>query len=446
MTQQYDVITIGSGPVGNTIAPKCSSAGLNVALIESRKLGGTCPLRGCNPKKILVNAAKAIADSQNLLGKGIRSTGEIDWPELIRFKRTFTEPAPEKMAEKFKSLGVDIYHGQASFNGSNSILVGNENLTANYIVIGTGAKPRPLDIKGNEHVITSEQFFELEYLPDSIILIGGGYIAFEFAHIASRAGSKVTILEMTDSPLMNFDPDLVEMLIQSSEETGINIHTETQVRAVEKNGNDFTVQAAKHNYEETFHSKLVVHCAGRVPNIDDLSLDSANIQTSKGIQVNQYMQSVTNDQVYAAGDCVDTPFQLTPAASMEASVAAHNIIHGNFQTVNRFGVPSTVFTIPSLASVGYLEKDLAEQGIQYKKEFVDMSTKFTSKSVGIKHAGIKVLLDKDMNTILGAHLLGYHAEEVINIYAVAIRHNLSLQDLKIVPWIYPSASHDINYL
>jgi glutathione reductase (NADPH) len=193
MSQEYDVIALGSGSAGYAVASKCREAGCRVALVEARELGGTCPLRGCNPKKVLVGAAEIVARGKDLQGKGLQSASNINWRELIEFKRTLTEPMPKIIARNFEEDQIDIYKGPAHFLGNNRIEVEGQELSGRHIFIGTGSTPRTLDMPGAEHVITSEDFLELEHLPESVIFIGGGYVSFEFAHVAARAGARPVI-------------------------------------------------------------------------------------------------------------------------------------------------------------------------------------------------------------------------------------------------------------
>jgi glutathione reductase (NADPH) len=446
MTREFEVIVIGSGVAGGAIASQCRSAGLSVAVVESRDYGGTCPLRGCNPKKVLISAAEVIGRSLDMSNKGLRAKSEIDWPELMRFKRTFTEGVPERVEKWLDDSGIETLHGPARFVGKNTIQAGDAIFTGKYIAVCTGAVPQRLGIPGEKHVITSDQFLELEHLPPAITFVGGGYISFEFAHLTARAGSKAAIIQRAASPLKRFDQDLVQMLVKTSEEMGIDIRSNIPVRSVEKTGDIFVVRAGKDG-EYEFKSDLVVHGGGRVPDIENLWLKKAGVEASvRGIVVNDYMQSVSNPSVYAAGDATTTPLPLTPTASLEASAAAHNIIHGNTLKVDRTGIPSAVFTIPPLASVGMREEEAQARGIEYERKFEDTSRSFSSKIIGLKHSGIKVLIDKKSNAILGAHIFGHHAEEVINVFAMAIRLNLSVDHIKNVIWAYPCAVYDIKHL
>src|SRR5215469_1147065 len=192
---QFDLVAIGTGAAASAAAYKCRKAGWQVAVVDSQPFGGTCQLRGCDPKKVLVGAGVLIDAMRRMSSKGIKSDGaHIDWPKLMRFKRTFTDPAPQRTEDGFRKAGIKTFHGTASFTGPNTLQVGTDLLEAKHVLIATGAKPRRLNIPGEELLTTSDQFLELDSLPTRVVFIGGGYISFEFAHLSARAGSQVTIL------------------------------------------------------------------------------------------------------------------------------------------------------------------------------------------------------------------------------------------------------------
>ncbi|MGH9959443.1 MAG: dihydrolipoyl dehydrogenase family protein, partial [Pyrinomonadaceae bacterium] len=337
MERKFDLIVIGTGSAGSTAAYKCRKAGWEVAIIDARPFGGTCSLRGCDPKKVLVGAAELIDWNRRMLGKGISSHGvEIDWLGLMSFKRTFTDPVPENMERGYAKAGIAPFHGRTHFLDRKSVQVGDDTLNGRFVLIAAGAKPATLGIAGEEHLTTSDQFLELEESPKRIIFVGGGYISFEFAHIAARASAQVRILHRGVRPLKNFDADLVEQLVQATRELGVDVRLNTVVEGIERDGDHFAVKTSKENREQTFEADLVVHGAGRVPEIDDLDLDKASVKRQgRGVSVNEYLQSVSNASVYAAGDAAASGGPpLTPVASMEGHVAASNMLKGNHRKPN----------------------------------------------------------------------------------------------------------------
>ncbi len=444
MAKEYDVIVIGTGAAGTTVAYECNAAGSKVAVVDYRAYGGTCPLRGCDPKKVLVGAAEVVDRSQDLKGQGISKESEINWPELMKFKRTFTDPVPQSMEKGFSNAGIDTLHGHASFTGKNTIRVEDQALEGKHIVIATGAQPMKLDIPGEEYLMASEQFLEMSNMPESIVFVGGGYISFEFAHIAVRAGADVTILHRSASPIKKFDPDLVAMLIKTSEKLGIRVRLNVPVHSIEKKEGKFVVHTGEN---EAYESEIVVHGAGRVPELEGLDLEKGGVEVDrKGIIVNDYLQSISNPSVYVAGDANARGVALTPVATMEARTVIKNILEGNITKVDYTAIPSVVFTLPPLASVGMQEEEAEKQELNYEKHYKDTSSWYTSRRIGLKHSAFKVLIDKDKKRILGAHLLGHNAEEAINIFALAMKADLSIEVLKQMVWAYPTSSFDINYM
>lgn len=448
MTKKLDLIVIGTGSAASTVAYKCRSEGWEVAVIDSRPFGGTCALRGCDPKKVLVGAAELIDWNNRMQGKGISSGGiQINWSDLIRFKRTFTEPVPENREKAFTKAGISTFHGRARFADSNKIKVGDHTLTGRYVLIASGAKPARLNIPGEELLTTSDKFLELDVLPKNIIFVGGGYISFEFAHIAARAGANIKILHRSDRPLAGFDPDLVNRLVKASRQIGVAIQLNTAVEAVEKKGGQLVVHTSGQS-KEVFRADMVVHGAGRVPEIDDLDLKKANVKREiKGVSVNDYLQSVSNPIVFAAGDAAASGGPpLTPVASMEGHIVASNLLKGLHRKADYSGIPTVVYTVPPLASVGLQEETAKKQGLNFKTKHADTSGWYSSRRVNIESSGFKVLIENETDSILGAHMYGPHAEEIINIFGIAIRSGIDAEELKLMPYSYPTSSSDISYM
>ena len=449
MPQKFDLIAIGTGSAAATVASRCRAAGWNVAIVDSRPFGGTCALRGCDPKKVLVGAADVIDWVRRMEGKGI--TGDhtrIDWRQLMRFKRTFTEPVPKHREEGLAKAGIVALHGRAHFIGPTTIQVGEEILEGGHVVIATGQKPANMKIPGEAHVTTSEQFLELDELPRRIVFIGGGYIGFEFAHVAARAGSQVTILHRGARPLPRFDSDLVDQIVKATRELGVDIELGTEATALEKGPKGMVVRAASSGQKREFEADAVVHAAGRIPEIDDLNLDTARVEWSqRGVSVNEFLQSVSNPAVYAAGDAAasDGP-PLTPVAGYEGGIVAANLLNGNHQKANYVGIPTVAFTIPPLASVGLSEDRAHEEGLKFRVKKELTSSWYSSRRTGEMYSGYKTLVEEGTNRILGVHLLGTHVEEVINLFALAIRSGLLASDLKNMLYAYPTNGSNIPYM
>ena len=449
MEREYDVIVIGTGVAGSDVAWHCREAGMRIAITDHQTYGGTCALRGCVPKRVLAGAAEVVARVHDQQGRGIRGEVSIDWPQLLAFERSFTDPIPRRKEERFRRAGIHTCRGFARFAGPDRVAIGDDLFSARYIVIATGAHPRPLDVPGADLVTQSDDFFYLETLPERIVFIGGGYISFEFAHVAARAGAKATILQRSGRVLKGFDHDIVDRLVQASREVGIDVQMNMPLLSVEKTAAGLLVRAGREGEEETFEADMVVHGAGRVPAIEGLDLAAGGVETDRrGIRVNEYLQSVSNPAVYVAGDANPGGVQLTPVAVRDAHIVVDNILNGNARAADYWVVPSAVFTNPLIASVGLTEEAAKEKGIPYIVHAGDLSERFTNRGINQKHVGYKLLIASDSRRILGAHLIGHHVEEVINIFALAIKHGLTVDDLTLdaIPWAYPSNAYDIIHM
>jgi glutathione reductase (NADPH) len=445
MSTPYDLIIIGTGTAATVAANHVRTAGWRVAVIDFRPFGGTCALRGCDPKKVLVGGARAVDHAHRMQGKGVAGNVRIDWPELIAFKRSFTDPVPENQEHCYAEKGIDTYHGRAQFSGLRTVEVDGQLLEFRHVLIAAGAEPIQLDIPGEEYLVTSEGFLSLEELPRRVVLVGGGYIAAEFSHIAAHAGARVTILQRGKRMLKNFDPDVVDWLMEAFHTHGIEVRTQTNVEAIEKTAAGYSVCVSVNGKTECIETDLVVHAAGRAPALKALNLEAAGVETEKGkLRLNEYLQSSSNAAVYAAGDAAKMGPPLTPISSYDAKVVAANLLEGNRHKPDYRGVPSVVFTIPPVASVGLTESQAREQGYRFHVKKRKASDWFTARQAAEPTYGFKVLVEEEARRVLGAHLVGPHVDEVINLFALAIRHNLTAEDLKATLFAYPTGASDIS--
>jgi glutathione reductase (NADPH) len=437
----YDVLIIGSGAAGQTVASACAAAGRKVGVIDRQPFGGTCSLRGCVPKKVLFSAAETVARAQMLAGKGVSGPISLDWPTLAAYKRTYTDPVPERTKTWMRELGIDTLSGTAAFVAPDALTVDGARLTAPAIVIATGARPITLGIPGEEHVSTSTDFLELERMPTRVLFIGGGYISFEFAAIAQRAGADVTIVHRSAQVLEGFDPTLTALLVDRYRALGIEVLTDSAVEGVERLGDRLVVRAADRSLE----ADLVVHGAGRIPDLADLDLDAAGVAFGRrGVAVDRFMRSTTNPGVWALGDAADAGVPLTPVASAQGEVVAANILGGTVE-FEEGATPSVVFSDPPMATVG-VGVETTGTDDRLESTFFDMGDWFSQTRAGSGTAGAVLVIDTRSDTIVGAHLLGVDADEVINVFALAIRFGITLAQLRTVTWSYPTLSYEINYL
>lgn len=440
----HDVVIIGSGASGTTVAFEAQAAGLKVAIVEERSWGGTCVLRGCDPKKVLVGAAEARNFSTRLRGKGIKEAATISWKDLMAFKETFVEDVPESRLESFQEAGIETFFGPASFQNENTLQVGNDILSAKKIVIATGATPNTLKVEGQEHIQTSDDFLSLEKLPDSVVFIGGGYISFEFASIALAAGRDVHIIHHNSEPLKKFDPDFVAALVATLKEEGIHFHFDTDITKINKTGEKLHIEG-KNGF--SLETDLIIGATGRTPNIAHLALDKANIAyTKKGITVNEKLQIPNHAHIYACGDVAATKgAPLTPVVSMEAALVAKNIIGGD-EKIAYPAIPSVVFTSPKLASIGISMEEATANPEKYQIKNHDTTNWYTYRRTNEKIALAKIIEDRETGQIKGAHFLSEEADYMINYIAILMKANLTLADLQSVIFAYPSPASDLTAL
>lgn len=433
---------------GMNIANRCASKGLKVGITDELPYGGTCALRGCDPKKIMLAATELKHLASNLAVKNISDIPQISWKDAMKSKQGFVEIMPTKLEKGYEKNGIDTFHTSARFIIENQLKVGDEMIEATKIVIATGAKARKLDFPGGDLALTSTDFLNFENLPKSLIFIGGGYIAFEFAHMAARYGSMVTIIHRGERPLENFDPFIVAQITKATEELDIELILNTEVSKIGTSEAGYKVTANPDGIEKNWEAEVVINAAGRLPAIFDLDLDKGNVKfTQKGIVANEYLQSTSNPNVYVAGDAAATDGKpLTPVAVMEGHIVASNILKENSKKPDYSAIPTVVFTSPAMASVGLSEEEANQMGLDFIVKKNSIPNWFTAKRLNEKTYAFKTLIEKDSGKILGAHLTGPHAEEVINLFAMAIKGGLTSKDIKTMILTYPSASSDIVYM
>jgi glutathione reductase (NADPH) len=438
----YDLAIIGSGTAAQVASSRVRAAGWSVAIIDHLPFGGTCALRGCDPKKMLISGAEAIDMARRMRGRGVTGELGITWPELIAFKRTFTDLIPQKQEHRLAEQGIDAFHGKARFTGQTTIEVDGQSIQARHVLIATSARPVPLTFPGAEHLITSDRFLELDELPARIVMVGGGYIAAEFSHIAARAGASVTVLQRAERMLTRFEPEPVGWLMEKFSDIGVEVRTGTAVEGV---GSGFRVRARAGNQAVAIEADRVVHAAGRVPDLDALNLSAAGVAVENGrLVLNEFLQSVSNPAVYAAADAAAKGPPLTPVSSHDGKVVAANLLEGNRHRPDYRGVPSVTFTLPPIAAVGLGEAEAHAAGLKFRVNCQKVPDWYTARRVAETVYGFKTLIEEGSGRILGAHLVGPHADEVINIFGLAIRHALTAEDLKQTIFAYPTGASDIG--
>lgn len=442
--ERFDVIVIGTGVAGQTAASELAEAGKRVAVVDRREFGGTCALRGCEPKKVLFTVAEAAERAGAQAGNGVSGSSCVDWRSLVAFKRTFTDPVPARIEMWLDGTGAVPLHGPARFVSEDTVVVGDVRYTAEHFVVATGAAPRDLGIPGAELVTDSEGFMEAEALGDRVAFIGGGYISFEFAHIAAAAGAQAIILHRGARVLEGFDPDLADMLARAYASAGIEIRTGAAVAEVRSAREGLEIVCAN---GDVVACSMAVHGAGRVPDLKGLELEAGGIAYGpRGIETDTSMRSTTNPRVFATGDAAALGVPLTPVGISQARIAVANILAPGSAAFAPVVTPSVVFSYPPLASVGLTEQQAEEAGLDVEVRLSDMSGWASSRRVGLRVAGAKTIVERGSGRIVGAHLLGHGADETVNVFAAAITGGLTAADLKGTLWAYPTASSEIVYL
>ena len=447
-TTTLDVLILGGGNAGIGAAVPARAAGLSVAIVEGRDMGGTCPNRGCTPKKVLVAAAHALHEIEQARVHHITiDRPALDWAALIEREKDLIKDVPANLTRAMEKRGIEIVRGDAVFTGPNVVRVGNTAFEAKTIVIATGSKPRPLPIPGAGLMITSDDVLSDRTRPESIVFIGGGVIALEFGHVYARAGAKVTVLEVLPQLLPQADADAVARLVAESERIGIRILTGVKVNRIEKAPAALRVAFEKDGHEQLVEADRIVNGAGRVANVDTLDLAAGRIDHDRGrISLDPHLRSISNPAVYVCGDAVAASPQLSPIATYEGQIVGRNIVDGPRHTPDYASIPTAVYTVPALSSVGLTERAAREKGRKVKVRVNDMLGWFSARTYAETVAWSKIVIDEADDSILGAHFVGHSGEELVNIFGLAIAHRLTATQIRDKIYAYPTFSSDIKNL
>lgn len=450
---EYDVLIIGTGTAGQTAAALLAEADLSVAMADKREYGGTCALRGCQPKKYLVTPAHAALEGKGLTARGFQTAPELNWRLIQKSRNKFTSAIPEGTEKSLESMAVQTLHGECTFIDSQTVRCGVDEIKAKRFLIASGSEPVPLPFPGGEHALNSDDFLYLPELPENIVFIGGGYVSMEFAFVASAAGSKVTVIQRGNRVLDRFDPDLVDELCKGCTDLAMDVITGAEITSItvpDSGGYDVNLSSPR-----TVHADIVVGAIGRRPDIAGLGLDKAGVKYGrKGIETNGYMQSSVSS-IYAAGDSA-AGIMLAPVSDAEARIAARNIIMdlageiesgpaGKRPAVDFSLLPTVVFTYPQLAQFGINETEAVERGgIRINRGSGAGWPTYRRLNEG--HVRYKVMIEEKTGCILGAHILSPHAGELINLLALAAKTGISANEYREIPWAYPTYSSDIKYM
>jgi glutathione reductase (NADPH) len=446
--ETFDVVILGGGNAGIGVTGPVRRAGLSVAMIEARDLGGTCPNRGCTPKKILVAAGQALHDIDRAAIHHI-SVGKprLDWSALIDREKDMIKDIPGNLARAMARREVKVIEGRGAFVAPNAVRVGDRLLEAKHVVIATGSKPRPLSIPGAEHMITSDEMLSERERPVSVIFVGGGVISLEFGHVYARAGTNVTVLEMLPQLLPAMDADAVAKLEEESERIGIKVRTGVSLRRIEPVGSRFRVIFTHDGIEQAAEADRVVNGAGRIANVESLDLASGQVEHANGrIIIDQHLRSTSNPQVHVCGDVVPVSPQLSPIATYEGDIVGRNIVEGPTHVPDYAGLATSVYTVPALAAVGLTETAARQKGVAIDVHVNDMRDWFSARSYAETVAWSKVIVDRATDRILGAHFVGHAGQELVNIFGLAMKFGITAGQLRETVFAYPTFSADIKHM
>ena len=446
MSDQYDfdLFTIGAGSGGVRASRVAAAHGAKVAIAEEHRVGGTCVIRGCVPKKMLVYGAHFAEDLKDARNFGWKTENcEFDWAVLRDNALKDVDRLEGAYTDTLENHDVAIFHERAGISGPHEItLASGRKVTAKYILIATGARPRLPECEGAEHAITSNEAFHLDKLPERIIIAGGGYIANEFAGIFNEFGSKVTLVNRSDKLLRGYDPALVDRLLQISIMKGIEFKFNTKfeyIKPCEDGG--YFVKLTDCDEERV---DQVMFATGRVPNVEGLGLDKAGIEVGDNGEIKVDRFSNTNvDHIYAVGDVTDR-VQLTPVAIREGQAFADTVFGGHEPlAVDHSCIPSAVFSHPPIAAVGMTEgeaKNKLGSVKVYQSDFRPMKNVLAGRN---ERSLFKMVCDGESGEIVGIHMIAPEAAEMMQAAAIAVKAGLTKADFDSTTAIHPTMAEEL---
>ncbi len=439
--QHFELIVIGGGPGGYVAAIHAAQLGKQVALIERERVGGTCLNHGCIPTKTLYRTAEVLTEAVNASRYGVHTDNvSLDLVATRTRKQKVVDTLVGGVQSLLKSNGVTIVSGEAAFADANTIHVGDETYTADAFLIATGSKTAVLPVEGIDldGVLDSTSALQLNEIPKSLVLIGGGVIGVELAGIYRAFGTEVTIVEFLPSILSTLDGELAKFAAKRLRAQGVNILTGTKVTKITGLTGNFTVHVETTNGEQTLSCTHVLSCAGRVPNTDGLNLESAGVVFDrKGIKVDENYRTNVNS-IYAIGD-VTGRVMLAHVASDEGRVCVERMC-GKRTRVDYALVPSCVFAFPEIASIGKTEEQLKTENIDYAVSRFHFAGNGKALSLGEKDGFIKILAKSDLSEILGVHIAGPHASDLLAEAAMAVKSMLTVEETAHTMHAHPTLS------
>ncbi|MBO8229770.1 glutathione-disulfide reductase [Prochlorococcus marinus str. MU1404] len=448
MEFEFDLIVVGAGSGGLAAAKRAASYGAKVAIIEVNKIGGTCVIRGCVPKKLMVYAAKSKKNIDSSEGYGLKSEG-INFESKVLLKNIREEVARLSNLHRnsLNKLNITIFEGLGRFVTQNELEIicpktRNiiDKISSKKILISVGGKPKKLNIPGIDLAWTSDDIFELEKFPKSILIVGGGYIACEFASIFRNLGTEVTQLIRGQRLLNGFDEDLSSCLEESPTFTGINIISNNQLISIKRVNGD--LQSSLDSGDKIFTNNILI-ATGREPNLLPLNLDFLNLKMDGQFLDVDELNQTSNANIYAVGDIINRP-NLTPVAIEQGRVFSDNFFNDQKRKVNYENIPKAVFTIPEISTVGLSEERAkhvySEENIKvFKCKFTPMSNTFKENK---SKCMLKIVVNKLTDKVLGCHMFGETSSEIIQMVSIALNAGITKKDFDITMALHPTISEE----
>lgn len=438
MSKSYDLVVIGAGPGGYVAAARAAALGMKTAVVEKdRALGGTCLHRGCIPTKALLHAADTLDEIKHGSRIGIKATGvKVDWSEVQKYKERVIMSNAGGVAHLMKAKKVDVITGFGSLKDKNTISVNDEGktttLTAKNIVLAVGSKPRDLP-NADTHsgrILNSDTILNLKEIPGSLAIIGGGVIGIEFASIFARMGTKVTVIEALPRILAPADPDCSKELQSQFEKQGVVFHVNAQVQKVSNKSNQAHVLFSDEKGGTIqVDSDYVLISIGRIPLTEGIGLENTNAKLDdRGfVKIDGHMRS-QEPNIYAIGDCVNTPW-LAHIASKEGIIAVEHIAGLNPVPINYDHTPSCVYSEPPVAWAGLNEHEAQKRGLDFTVSKFDFARNGKAAILQKNRGFVKFITDKRYGEILGVHIIGPDATELLAEPAFAMQMEATINDI-----------------
>jgi len=437
----FDLLTIGAGSGGVAASRRAAALGARVGLVEEDRVGGTCVLRGCVPKKLMVYASEYASALVDAVGFGWE-IGEhsIDWRRLIEAKDRELKRLNQIYLRMLETSGVRLIRGRGELVGPHEVRVGDDCYTAQNILISTGGRPSVPQFRGNELAMTSDDILSHEILPQRLVVIGGGYIGVEFACIFGRVGVRVTQLVRGDGILRGFDADVRSHLEQEMRAAGIEVRTGVQIAELARADQGFRVTLGT---GEVLETDLVLAATGRVPNTTGLGLDAAGVERGPRGEVVVDSQSRTCvPSIFAVGDVTDR-VNLTPVAIADGRGLAESLFGDREFEVDHQGIPTAVFSQPEVGTIGLTEAEARAQFSEvqvFEAKFRPMRHTMSGRESRVM---MKLLVDKGSDRVLGCHMVGDGAAEIIQAVAIAMKCGATKAQFDATMALHPSAAEEL---